>query len=213
MVGGQDTRRSDSGRQGRAAADPFITELSDVALVVAVTRGDRDAFAEVYRRHGAKGYGLARRVCGQDRADEVIQQVFLEMWENPHRYNPDRGSLRTFLLTQVYGRSVDRLRSDGARQAREAAACAPIGETAFVGAETIVLTRSTCDKVWQLLGGLPPGQRDAIVLAYLKGHTYRDVADLLGEPEGTIKSRIRAGLARLRLALFDEGYESAESLV
>lgn len=134
------------------------------------------------------------------------------MWEKPHRYNPDRGSLGTFLLTQVYGRSVDRLRSDGARQGREAA-CPPVRETGgVVDIETTVLTRSTCDKVWQLIGGLPDGQRDAIVLAYFKGYTYRDVADLLGEPEGTIKSRIRTGLAHLRLALCNEGYESAASV-
>ncbi len=95
--------------------------FSDVALVVATARGHRDALAEAYRRHGAQVYGLARRVCGDDLAKEVVQQVFLEMWEKPNRYNPDRGSLRSFLLTQAYGRSIDRLRSDGARRAREAA--------------------------------------------------------------------------------------------
>lgn len=192
--------------------DRFVTELGDVALVVAVTRRDRDALGELYKRHGAQAYGLARRVGGEDQARDVVQQVFLELWEKPYRYDPDRGSLKTFLLTQVYGRSIDRLRSDRARGAREAA-CTPDRETDVVDVEATVLAGSAGDKVWRLLKGLPDGQRDAIVLAYLKGHTYRDVAALLGEPEGTIKSRIRAGLVRLRLALCDEGYESAGSFV
>lgn len=69
------------------------------------------------------------------------------------------------------------------------------------------------DKVWGLLNALPDGQRDAIVLAYCDGYTYKDVAELLGEPAGTVKSRIRAGLTRLRIALSDEGYQSVGSLV
>lgn len=210
MVGAQDGRGCESEAEGRDD-DCLVTELSDVALVVATARGHREALAEAYRRHGAQVYGLSRRICGEDRAKEVVQQVFLEMWEKPHRYNPDRGSLRTFLLTQAHGRSIDRLRSDGARRDREAA-CVLVRETALVGIETTVLTRSAGDKVWRLLSALPDGQRDAIVLAYCEGYTYGDVADLLGEPEGTVKSRIRAGLARLRLALSDEGYQSVGSL-
>ena len=211
MVGAQDGGGFRSEGEGRDD-DRFVTELSDVALVVATARGHRDALAEAYRRHGAQVYGLARRVCGDDLAKEVVQQVFLEMWEKPNRYNPDRGSLRSFLLTQAYGRSIDRLRSDGARRAREAASVL-VRETAPVGVETTVLTRSAGNKVWRLLNALPDGQRDAIVLAYCDGYTYGDVAELLGEPEGTVKSRIRAGLTRLRLALSDEGYQSAGSLV
>jgi RNA polymerase sigma-70 factor (ECF subfamily) len=211
MAGARDSGRVTSEGQGQGDDGCFVTELGDVSLVVAVTRRNRDALGEVYRRHGAQVYGLARRVSGDDRANDVVQQVFLEMWEKPHRYNPDRGSLRTFLLTQAYGRSIDRLRSDGARRAREAA-CVLVAETA-VGVETTVLAGSASDKVWRLLNVLPDGQRDAIVLAYFKGYTYRDVADLLGEPEGTVKSRIRAGLTRLRLALSQEGYQSAGSLV
>jgi RNA polymerase sigma-70 factor (ECF subfamily) len=211
MVGARDGRGLKSEGDGRAEHDCF-SEFSDVALVVATTRGHRDALAEAYRRHAPQVYGLARRVCGEDLAKEVVQQVFLEMWEKPHRYNPDRGSLSSFLLTQAYGRSIDRLRSDGARRAREAASVL-VRETAPVGVETTVLTRSVGDKVWRLLNALPDGQRDAIVLAYCDGYTYGDVAELLGEPTGTVKSRIRAGLTRLRIALSDEGHQSVESLV
>lgn len=184
VVGGENSRRVKSDRKGGASDGRYVDDISDVALVVAITRGDRDGLAEIYRRHGPECYGLAQRVCGHDRAKEVVQQVFLEVWEKPPRYNPDRGSLRTFLLTQVYGRSIDRFRSDGARHSAD-------------------------DKVWLLLNALPEGQRDAIVLAHFEGCTYRDVADLLGEPEGTIKSGIRAGLAGLRLALSDESDQMA----
>ena len=189
--------------QGWEAQGRDVTELGDVALVVAITRGNGDALAEVYRRHGGQVYGLARRLCGDGRAEEVVQQVFLEMWEKPDRYDADRGSLKAFLLTQAYGRSVDYLRSDGARRTREMA-CVAAGDTAVAGVERTVMARSAGDRVWQLLSVLPDGQRAAIVLAYVNGHTYRDVAVLLGQPEGTIKSRIRAGLTRLRLALSDE---------
>lgn len=212
MVATQDSRGVESEGGNTKRDGPSATELGDAALVVAMTRGHAEALTEVYRRHGDHVYGLAKRVCGEDRAKDVVQQVFLEMWETPHRYNPDRGSLGTFLLTQVYGRCIDRLRSDEARRARETA-CLLVRETAVAGIETTVLIRSAGDKVWRLLSALPDGQRDAIVLAYFTGYTYRDVADLLGEPEGTIKSRIRAGLTGLRLALSDEGYQGAGCLV
>jgi RNA polymerase sigma-70 factor, ECF subfamily len=144
-----------------------VTGLSDVALVVALTRRNRDALAEIYTRHGGQVYGLARQVCGVERAEEVVKQVFLEMWERPQRYNPDRGSLKTFLLTRGHE-----------------SACALIREKPPVHAAA--------------LSDLPDGQRDAIVLASFDGHTYRDVAGLLGQSEGTIKNRIRAGLHSLR---------------
>ena len=200
MAGAQDSRGVKSEGENQGDDVRVVNEFSDVALVVALTRGHRDALGELYRRHGTQLYGLARRVAGEDWAKEVVQEVFLDMWVKPHRYDPERGSLRTFLLTQVYGRSIDRLRSDGARRAR-GRACLVVRDTAVVGIEAAVLARPAGDKLWRLLRDLPDGQRDAIVLAYLKGHTYRDVADLLGEPEGTVKSRIRAGLLRLRSVL------------
>lgn len=188
-----------------------FTGISDVALVVAIIRGNRDAFAEVYRRHGGQAYGLAQRLCGGGQAEDVVQQVFLEMWEKPDRYDPDRGSLRTFLLTQVHGRSVDRLRTDGARRAREWASVHDRQPDA-AGTETAVLTHLAADKVWHLVSALPVGQRDAIVLAYVEDYTYGDVAAVLKQPVGTIKSRIRAGLTQLRVALSQEGYQSSGQL-
>lgn len=181
-----------------------VKSESDVALVIAITRGHRDALAEMYERHGPRAFGLALHLCGDKLAREIVQQVFLEIWTEPQLYNPEQGSLETFLLTQIHRRSVDRLRSGGVRRTRE---------TAVVESEATALAPTVGDKVRGLLSTLPQGQCDAIILAYFRGHTYRDVADLLGEPEATIKTRIRTGLARLRLALCDEEHQSAESFI
>ena len=193
--------------KGRDEQGAVTAQSGDISLVVAITRRDGHALAEVYRRHGDEVHGLARRLCGKGRAEEVVQEVFLELWQMPERFEVNRGSLRTFLLTQTYGRSVDRLRSDGARQARETA---DVRRSASPGAdvEATVLTRLDSEEVGRQLRLLPDGQRDAIVLAYIEGHTYRDVARLLGQPEGTIKSRIRAGLTRLRGQLVAGAWES-----
>src|SRR5690348_2348739 len=102
---------------------PTITELksmSDAVLMVAIGRWNEAALAEVYRRHGGTVHSLARRVLGQDgRADDVTQDVFVEVWNRPERFDPARGSLRSFLMTIAHGRAVDLLRSDSARAGRE----------------------------------------------------------------------------------------------
>src|SRR5580693_10351209 len=97
-----------------------LTDASDTALVLAIGRWHDDALAEVYRRHAGAVFGLARRVLvDPGRAEEIVQEVFVRLWNEPERFDPDRGSLRSFLLAQTHGRSVDVLRSDGARKDRE----------------------------------------------------------------------------------------------
>jgi len=174
-----------------------VRELSDTGLVTAITRGRGEALAEAYGRHGARIHGLASRTCGASGADDVVQEIFLHLWQAPERYDPDRGSLRTYLLTQAHGRAVDAVRRDGARRVRETAD----GHTqsrsgAAVDAESAALERLASAEVAGVLATLPPRERRPIVLAYFGGYTYREVAVLLDEPEGTIKSRIRSGLAR-----------------
>jgi RNA polymerase sigma-70 factor (ECF subfamily) len=181
--------------------------MSDAVLMVAIGRWNEAALAEVYRRHGGTVHTLARRVLGQDsRADDVTQDVFVEVWNRPERFDPGRGSLRTFLMTIAHGRAVDLLRSDTARTGREQRTAR---ETVVAGydVEKAFTDLSVTEQLKGAVGTLPEGERRAIELAYFGGHTYREVAALTGEPEGTVKSRIRAGLRHLRAALTQGGLE------
>lgn len=180
-----------------------LTDASDAALVVAVGRWREDALAEAYRRHGGAVYALARRVARDDGiAEEVTQEVFVRLWTAPDRFDPERGSLRSWLLAQTHGRAIDRLRSDSARRLREERD-AQMTAAAGYDVEREALDLTVADRVRDAMAGLPPGERRAIELAYFDGYTYREVATLLDTPEGTIKSRIRAALKRLRADLVD----------
>jgi RNA polymerase sigma-70 factor, ECF subfamily len=182
-----------------------VTELSDAALVVAIGRWRQDALAEAYRRHAGAVYGLARRVLNDTAtAEEVVQEVFLRLWNSPDKFDPARGSLRAYLLAQAHGRSVDLLRSDSSRRRREER---EVRETAEAGydIEHEVWDLAVADRVKEAVTALPEEERRAIELAYFGGHTYREVAVLLNAPEGTVKSRIRAGLRRMRTELDDAG--------
>lgn len=130
------------------------------------------------------------------------------MWAKPQRYDPDRGTLGAFLLAQAHSHSVDRLRTYETCRTRDRRRGA-VRQRADIG---IKPTARAGDNTWQILSALPDDQRDAIVLAYSQGYTYRDVAHLLGEPEGIITSRIRAGMTRLGVDLWNEGSHSAGSL-
>lgn len=180
-----------------------LSQASDAALVVAIGRWREDAMAEAYRRHGGAVYGLARRVVRDEGiAEEVVQEVFVRLWSSPDRFDPERGSLRSWLLAQAHGRSIDRLRSDGARRQREER---DAQRTAAAGydLEREAMDLAVADRVNEAMGTLPVAERQALELAYFDGYTYREVAKILDTPEGTIKSRIRAGLKRLHTDLID----------
>jgi len=172
---------------------------------MAMARYQQDALAEAYRRHAGAVYGLAKRLLGnQAQAEEIVQEIFLRIWNQPERFDPERGSLRSFLLTQTHGRAVDLLRSESARRRREERdAAEPRPPVADIDRELWNLALT--EHVRQALGALHEGEREAIELAYFGGHTYREVAVMLGEAEGTIKSRIRMGLKRLRAELVATG--------
>ena len=182
-----------------------LRRTGDVALVVAVGRWHQDALAELYRRHGGTVYALTRRLLAdRERAEEVVQDVFVGLWRAPERFDPSRGTLRSFLLAVAHGRAVDLLRSDTARRGREDRE-ARLAAGAGYDLEREVADIVAGEHVREALATLSAGERRAIELAYFGGHTYREVATVLDEPEGTVKSRIRVGLGRLREALVTTG--------
>jgi RNA polymerase sigma-70 factor (ECF subfamily) len=188
-----------------------IDEVSDAQLVISIARFSEVALAEVYRRHGGAVFGLARRVLSNEsEAQDVTQDVFLRLWNHPDRFDAARGSLRSFLLTQSHGKAVDAIRSLNARRSREvrdgqltAAAAYDINNEAW--------DLALSDQVTRALDALPDQERKVIELAYFEGQTYVEVARTLGQPEGTVKSRIRQGMRRMRSALVEAGIEGADA--
>jgi RNA polymerase sigma-70 factor, ECF subfamily len=184
---------------------PSLADASDGSLVVAIGRFREDALAETYRRHAGAVFGLARRVLSDAAAaEEIVQEIFLRLWNDPARFDPERGSLRSFLLAQTHGRAVDMLRSDSSRRQRETRESRSAATAAY-DIEHEVWDLAVADRVKQAIAVLPDDERQAIELAYFGGRTYREVAAALGAPEGTVKSRIRVGLKRMRSALVDIG--------
>lgn len=178
-----------------------LTETSDAGLVVAISRYRQDALAEAYRRHAGAVFGLARRLLSDAAlAEEIVQEVFLRLWNDPDKFDPGRGSLRSYLLAQCHGRSVDLLRSETSRRRREEKDLRRTAEAGY-DLEREVWDLTVADHVREAINRLPENEREAIRLAYLGGHTYREVATMLSEPEGTVKSRIRSGLKHLRTEL------------
>ena len=182
-----------------------LADVSDSALVVAIGRFQQDALAEAYRRHAGAVFGLARRLLTDHaRAEEIVQEVFVRLWNEPGRFDPDRGSLRSFLLANAHGRAVDLIRSEASRRRREERESARTADSGYDIAHE-VWDLALAGHVREAMATLQDVEREAIELAYFGGLTYRDAAERLGEPEGTVKSRIRSGLKKLRSELMDAG--------
>jgi RNA polymerase sigma-70 factor, ECF subfamily len=182
-----------------------ITAVDETALRQRLIDGDDQALAEAYRRHSGVVLGLAQRVTrNRTLAEDVAQEVFVRLWRNPRRFDPARGTLRSYLLTQTHGRSVDLIRSESSRRIREDrdATLAP-GSDISIEDEVVELRMG--EHIRQALEELPQSERAAIEMAYFGGHSYRQVATLLGEAEGTVKSRIRMGMTRLGATLSASG--------
>jgi len=180
-------------------------DASDAALVVSIGRYQQAALAEAYRRHAGAVFGLAKRLLNDHaRAEEIVQEVFVRLWNEPNRYDPERGTLRSFLLAHTHGRSVDMIRAESSRRNREEREAREQADAGYDLAHE-VWDMALAGHVREALGALQQGEREAIELAYFGGLTYREAAERLGEPEGTVKSRIRSGLKRLRSELVDAG--------
>lgn len=178
---------------------------SDADLVERIAAGDHAALEAAYREHGSAVLGLARgRLRSATLAEDVAQEVFTRLWRSPERFDADRGSLRTFLLRDTHGRAIDAIRAEEARRAREERDAERSSAVAD-SPEYEVWEAVRSEKVRAALDSIPERERVAIELAFFGGLSYRDVADRLGDAEGTVKSRIRSGLQRLRGPLLQEG--------
>ncbi|REE95050.1 ECF RNA polymerase sigma factor SigK [Thermomonospora umbrina] len=184
---------------GRAGADhearPVGTGLDD--LIMRVARGDREAFEELYREIAGPVYGLVLRVLRDpQQAEEVAQEVLLEVWRTAARFDPSRAGAMAWVMTLAHRRAVDRVRSAQAARRREERALPP--DPPFDQVTEQVQTRLETEQVRRCLTTLTDLQRQAITLAYYGGRTHREVATVLDVPIGTIKTRMRDGLIRMR---------------
>lgn len=193
-------RREDVLSLAQVASEPGIgPRIDDAALAQAVGDGDRDALEHVFQLYGGAVKSMALRVLRDEvLAEDVVQDVFVSFWRSPGKYDPQRGALRTFLVTLAHRRAVDTVRSEEARFRREEKV--PQDHVAS-GVDEEVWTRTLSDAVRTALDDLSDPEREAITLAYFGGLSYVEVARRLDAPEGTVKSRIRSGMRKLSVSL------------
>ncbi|MDQ3326898.1 MAG: sigma-70 family RNA polymerase sigma factor [Chloroflexota bacterium] len=184
------------------------TERSDGDLVASLRSGDTDALAELSERHSGATYGLALRILADPGwAEEIAQDVLLRLWRKPELYDPARGELRRWLLSVTHHAAID-----GLRGRRGTARASSAGPDALDGLR--IDDPEPSERVWQrmqaqtvreALRQLPPAQREALELAYYKGYSQSEIAQSTGQPLGTVKTRLRLGLRKLRESLNQVG--------
>ena len=183
---------------------PEDGSASDLAadLLVRVAGGDQQAFAELYDMLSPRVFALILRVVvNRAQSEEVLQEVFLEIWQSAGRFAPNKGQGRSWVLTIAHRRAVDRVRSSQASADRDnRIGVRDLEAGRDVVAETVE-SRMAGDEVLAALAGLPEAQQEALVLAYYGGYSQSEIAALVGAPLGTIKTRMRDGLSRLRTEL------------
>ncbi|MFF4249050.1 ECF RNA polymerase sigma factor SigK [Streptomyces sp. NPDC001822] len=168
-------------------------------LMVSAAAGNRDDFAKVYDTVAGPVTGLVRRVLRDSaQSEEVTQDVLLEVWRTSKRFRPERGSAMTWIMTLAHRRAVDRVRASQASQDRERRAAALVTATPFDEVSEQVEARMEWQRVRRCIRGLTDIQRESVVLAYYGGFTYKEIAQLLSVPLGTVKTRLRDGMIRLR---------------
>ena len=195
-----------SGPPRNAAMPRDFAHLSDEAVVALAARSEERALAELYDRYGRVAYGLAYRVVrDQALAEDAVQEAFLAVWRSAPRFVPERAKAGTWILTLVHRRAVDLVRREERRRAEPLEAeLEQVGEESAEQAAWLRLER---ERVQGALRRLPDQQREALELAYYGGFTQSELAERLGEPLGTIKSRMFSGLSRLRDLLAEAGAE------
>ena len=175
----------------------------DHALAERLAAGDEQALREAYQAYAPAVFGLAMRVVANETlAEDVVQEVFVRLWERPERFDADRGPLRAYLLAMTHSRAVERVRSeDSLRRRHELAHKDASREPEVETPEHVLVDKDVSAAVRSALATLPESQRVPIEMAYFEGMSYRQVAAALQEPEGTVKYRIRCGMQKLRTAL------------
>jgi RNA polymerase sigma-70 factor (ECF subfamily) len=168
-------------------------------LLALVAGGDEQAFAELYGRVAPAVFGLVARVVRDPaQAEEVTQEVFVELWRTASRFDPARGTARSWVMTCAHRRAVDRVRSAERAARRDDLAGRRDQGRPYDEVVEQVETGLERERVRRGLAALTDLQREAVVLAYYGGYTHRQIAELLGVPSGTVKTRLRDGLLRLR---------------
>jgi RNA polymerase sigma-70 factor (ECF subfamily) len=180
--------------------------VADEALLLRVggQHADQRALTDLYQRHAGTARAVAHRLLyDQAEAEDVVQDVFLTLWRRPNHFDPHRGTGRAWLLTVVRNRSRDQLRRRIPREdVTELAELLPDPETVDALEELDAATRR--ELLWRHVDSLPPEQASLIQRAYVQGRTHQEIAAETGLPLGTVKSRIRLGLDKLRLALRED---------
>lgn len=187
-----------------------LRALADEDLMARVREGDARAFELVFDRHGGAAFSLAYRMCGvRARAEDVVQEAFISLWRSGARYDRTRGSVRSWVLRTVHNRAIDSFRRETARHGQDIhderlAEQMPAATTTEAQAEQ----RDDARRVRSALSQIPPDQRRVIELAYFGGFTHTQISEMLELPAGTVKGRMRLGLAKLRIELGAAGVAS-----
>jgi RNA polymerase sigma-70 factor (ECF subfamily) len=185
---------------------PFRSDLralADEELMALVYEGEARAFEVIFDRHAGVAFSLAYRMCARrPLAEEIVQEAFMSLWRSPARYDPSRGSVRSWVLRVVHNRTIDAFRRELSCAGHEVSEewineALPARECT----EEEVERRSEARLVRGALDDLPPDQRQVIELAYFRGFSHTQIAHALGLPAGTVKGRMRLGLSKLRIAL------------
>ncbi|SFT72906.1 RNA polymerase sigma-70 factor, ECF subfamily [Geodermatophilus amargosae] len=177
-------------------------DSGDADLIVRVRAGDRGAVDDLYDRFRRPAFALARRILADDTlAEDVVQDVFLTVWRDPHAYDGARGSFSSWLMAMVHHKAVDAVRREESHRRRQARAEDDLVLSAPTSARDVeddAWARLVAERVRSALGTLPDAQREALTLAYYGGYTQREVAALTRAPLGTVKTRMLAGMRRLK---------------
>jgi RNA polymerase sigma-70 factor, ECF subfamily len=180
-----------------------LRALADEDLMALVQAGEVRAFEVIFDRHASVAFSLAYRMCGRRAmAEDIVQEAFLSLWRTGIRYDRTRGSVRTWVLSAAHNRAIDLFRREAAKERRDVsdeglAERLPAREQT----ELEVERRDDAHQVRRALGELPAEQRHVIELAYFGGFTHSQIAEMLELPAGTVKGRMRLGLAKMRGAL------------